>query len=144
VTGFLYVLLSNGWTGRRKLDATHQPTLCGLPRGPHHDPAAIVFGQVANGFGCRTERESLSSRLVHEPFSRDRRARGIGIILVISYVPFVADIFKTGPLTLTDWVFLVISAVALFFAEEARKWFLRRKDRKVAAIGALTDGRETA
>ena len=53
---------------------------------------------------------------------------GIGIILVISYVPFVADIFKTGPLTLVDWGFLAISAIVLFFAEEARKWFARRRE----------------
>ena len=69
---------------------------------------------------------------------------GIGIILVISYVPFVANIFKTGPLTLADWGFLAISAVVLFFAEEARKWFLRRKDARVAAAAATAIGRESA
>ena len=71
---------------------------------------------------------------------------GIGIILVISYVPFVANIFKTGPLTLVDWIFLVISAVVLFFAEEARKWFLRRKDAKKAAATATVtaNGGESA
>ena len=45
----------------------------------------------------------------------------------ISYVPFLQDILKTGPLSLTDWGFLAIAAVTLFFAEEARKWLLRRR-----------------
>jgi len=146
VTGFLYVLLSNGWTwGDGSWMQPTSPHFAVYREALTMTQAAIVFGQVANGFGCRTERESLFKvGLFTNRFLVIGELVGIGIILVISYVPFVADIFKTGPLTLTDWVFLVISAVVLFFAEEARKWFLRRKDRKVAAIGALTDGRETA
>jgi P-type Ca2+ transporter type 2C len=129
VTGFLYVLLSHGWTWG---DGTWMN-----PASPHYavwreavtmTQAAIVFGQVANGFGCRTERESLFKiGLFTNRFLVIGELVGIGIILLISYVPFIADIFKTGPLTLVDWIFLVISAVVLFFAEEARKWFLRRR-----------------
>ncbi len=129
VTGFLYVLLSNGWTWG---DSSWMD-----PSNVHYaiyrealtmTQAAIVFGQVANGFGCRTERESLFKiGLFTNRFLVIGELVGIGIILAISYVPFIADIFKTGPLTLADWVFLAISAVVLFFAEEARKWFLRRR-----------------
>ncbi len=148
MTGFLFVLLSHGWSWG---DASWMS-----PTSPHYaiyrealtmTQAAIVFGQVANGLGCRTERESLFKvGLLTNRFLLLGEAIGIGIILVISYVPFVADIFKTGPLTLVDWVFLVISAVVLFFAEEARKWFLRRKDAKKAAAlaTATTNGGESA
>ena len=63
--------------------------------------AAIVFGQVANGFGCRTERESLFKiGLFTNRFLVVGELIGVGIMLAISYVPFIADIFKTGPLTL--------------------------------------------
>ena len=148
MTGFLFVLLSHGWSWG---DASWMS-----PTSPHYaiyrealtmTQAAIVFGQVANGLGCRTERESLFKvGLLTNRFLLLGEAIGIGIILVISYVPFVADIFKTGPLTLVDWVFLVLSAVVLFFAEEARKWFLRRKDaKKAAAIATATaNGGESA
>ena len=147
VTGFLYVLLSHGWTWG---DSSWMN-----PASPHYaiyrealtmTQAAIVFGQVANGFGCRTERESLFKvGLFTNRFLVIGELVGIGIILAISYVPFVANIFKTGPLTLADWVFLVISAVVLFFAEEARKWLLRRKDAKAAATATATaNGRESA
>ncbi len=56
VTGFLYVLLSNGWQWG---DASWMD-----PSNPHYliyrealtmTQAAIVAGQVANGFGCRTD-----------------------------------------------------------------------------------------
>ena len=49
------------------------------------------------------------------------------IMAAISYVPFMQDIFKTGPLRAVDWAILIVAAVSLFFAEEARKWFLRRR-----------------
>jgi len=146
VTGFLYVLLSHGWTWG---DASWMN-----PGSPHYmiyrealtmTQAAIVAGQVANGFGCRTERESLFKvGIFTNRFLVIGELIGIGIILVISYVPFVADIFKTGPLTLVDWGFLAISAIVLFFAEEARKWFLRRKDVRAAAAAATATGRESA
>ncbi len=129
VTGFLYVLLSHGWTWG---DGTWMD-----PSNPHYSvyreaitmtQAAIVMCQVANGFGCRTERESLFKiGLFSNPWLVYSEIVGIAIMAAISYVPFLQDIFKTGPLTWGDWLFLVVAAVTLFFAEEARKWFLRRK-----------------
>jgi len=148
MAGFLFVLLSHGWSWG---DASWMS-----PASPHYavyrealtmTQAAIVFGQVANGLGCRTERESLFKvGLFTNRFLLLGEAVGILIILAISYVPFIADIFKTGPLTLVDWIYLVLSAVVLFFAEEARKWFLRRKDAKrAAAIATATaNGGESA
>ena len=146
--GFLYVLLSHGWPWG---DSSWMN-----PSSPHYaiyrealmmTQAAIVAGQVANGFACRTERESVFRvGLLTNRFLLIGQAFAIGIICVIAYVPFAQNIFKTGPLTLVDWVFLVISAVVLFFAEEARKWFLRRKDaKKAAAIATATaNGGESA
>ena len=107
--------------------------------------AAIVAGQFANGFGCRTERQSVFKiGLLSNRFLVISEFIGVGIMLAISYVPFIADIFKTGPLTLGDWGFLVIAAVTLFFAEEGRKWLLRRKDARAAQIAVTATGRESA
>ncbi|HTX68339.1 MAG TPA: HAD-IC family P-type ATPase, partial [Thermoleophilia bacterium] len=146
VTGFLYVLLSHGWNWGD--GSWMQPT------SPHYDiyrealmmtQAAIVMGQVANGFGCRTERESVFKiGLFSNRFLVISELIGIGMILIIAYVPFVANIFKTGPLSLADWGFLVVAAVTLFFAEEARKWLLRRKDSRTAAAQTTATGKETA
>jgi magnesium-transporting ATPase (P-type) len=146
VTGFLYVLLSHGWTWG---DASWmQPASANYPyyrEALMMTQAAIVMGQVANGFGCRTERESVFKiGLFTNRFLIIGELVGIGMILAISYVPFIADIFKTGPLSLADWGFLVVAAVTLFFAEEARKWFLRRRDSRVAATRTPATGKETA
>ncbi len=146
VAGFLYVLLSHGWHwgDMSWMDPTnvHYLFYC---EALTMTQAAIVAGQVANGFGCRTERESLFKvGLFTNKFLVISQIVGIGIMCAISYVPFLQDIFKTAPLTLADWGLLVVAAVTLFFAEEARKWFLRRRDARVATAAATATGRESA
>ena len=146
VAGFLYVLLSHGW---------HWGDITWMdPSNAHYiiycealtmTQAAIVAGQFANGFGCRTERESLFKvGLLTNKFLVISEFVGIGIMCAISYVPFLQNIFKTAPLTAADWGFLALAAVTLFFAEEARKWVLRRKDARVAAAAVTETGRESA
>jgi magnesium-transporting ATPase (P-type) len=146
VGGFLYVLLSHGWSwGEASWMQPSSPHYMIYREALTMTQAAIVAGQVANGFGCRTERESLFKvGIFTNRFLVISQLIGIGIMCAISYVPFIADIFKTAPLTLADWGFLVVAAVALFFAEEARKWFLRRKDARGAAAATTASGRETA
>jgi P-type Ca2+ transporter type 2C len=146
VTGFLYVLLSNGWSWG---DASWMD-----PSSPHYliycealtmTQAAIVAGQVANGFGCRTERESVFKiGVFSNHFLVISQFIGIGIMCAISYVPFLQNIFKTAPLTPADWGFLALAAVTLFFAEEARKWIMRRRDARSVAATITSTGRETA
>ncbi len=130
VAGFLYVLLSHGWSWGDKTWMN--------PGSPHYlywreaitmTQAAIVMCQVGNGFACRTERESLFKvGLFSNMWLVYAEAVGIGIMAVISYVPFAQSIFKTGPLSALDWVILVVAAVSVFLGEEARKWFARRHD----------------
>ena len=48
-------------------------------------------------------------------------------MVAISYVPFLQDIFKTGPLTLADWGFLVVAA---------RHFVLRRRSEKMVRCAA--------
>ncbi len=146
VAGFLYVLLSNGWTwGDASWMDPSSPYYAFYREAITMTQAAIVAGQFANGFGCRTERESLFKvGLFTNKFLLLSEIAGVGIMCAISYVPFLQGIFKTGPLTLADWGFLAVAAVVLFFAEEARKWFLRRRDSRRALPAANVTGRESA
>jgi len=130
VAGFLFVLFSHGWTWG---DGSWMN-----PGNPHYlywreaitmTQAAIVMCQVGNGFACRTERESLFKvGVFSNMWLVYAEAVGIAIMAAISYVPFMQGIFKTAPLTALDWAILTVAAVSVFFAEEARKWFARRRD----------------
>ena len=77
VTGFLYVLLSNGWPwGDASWMDPSNPNYLIYCEALTMTQAAIVAGQVANGFGCRTERESLFKvGLFTNRFLADRRDR---------------------------------------------------------------------
>jgi P-type Ca2+ transporter type 2C len=146
VAGFLYVLLSHGWQWG---DGSWMD-----PSNPHYaiyleavtmTQAAIVAGQVANGFGCRTERESLFKvGLFSNKWIVFSEIFAVALMAAISYVPFLQSILKTGPLSALDWAILACCTVVLFFAEEARKWVLRRRDARKAALATNAIGRESA
>jgi magnesium-transporting ATPase (P-type) len=129
VSGFLYVLHSHGWHwGDGSWMAPGNAHYLYWREAVTMTQATIVMCQVANGFACRTERESLFKvGLLSNKWLVYSQVVGIALIAAISYLGPLQSIFKTGPLTLADWGFLVVAAVTLFFAEEARKWFARRR-----------------
>ncbi len=53
------------------------------------------------------------------------------LVLLIVYTPPLQRIFSTTPLNLNEWLFLLPFAV-LLFADEFRKWVLRRNSRFIS------------
>lgn len=93
--------------------------------------AGVVTTQIGNAYACRTERLSVF-RIGF--FSNRFLLVGIlvelTLISILIYVPPFQSIFEHGPLPLKYWAFLAIYPPAMFLAEEGRKMFLRRRDRK--------------
>jgi sodium/potassium-transporting ATPase subunit alpha len=125
---FFLLLLTQGWTWGTMLDWSDplykQATTATF--------AAIVVAQMANVFACRSDRVSLV-RLGW--FTNPLLLWGIAIELVvlifIVYSPWGNAILGTGPLPL--WLFgpLLLGALALLLAEEARKFIANRRDSRV-------------
>ena len=90
--------------------------------------AAIIFCQIAAAMNCRTENASVfkvglfANRLVWFGIIFE-----IFLLALLSYTPFLQELFHTGPLALTDWIFLAIIPIPLFLIEEGRKWLNRRR-----------------
>ena len=90
--------------------------------------AAIIFCQIAAAMNCRTENASVfkvglfANRLVWFGIIFE-----IFLLALLSYTPFLQELFHTGPLGLTDWIFLAIIPIPLFLIEEGRKWLNRRR-----------------
>jgi len=84
--------------------------------------AAIVACQDGNVFACRSERLSI---LELGFFSNRLIWIGIAVewilILSIIYVPALQHIFKTAPLTSTQWLALLVCPPLILFADELRK-----------------------
>ncbi len=89
--------------------------------------AAIVIGQVANAFACRSERVSML-RLGFR--SNGLLLWGVGAQLVllalIVHTPLINAILGVSPLPLWAWGPLILGAAGLLFAEEIRKIIARR------------------
>ena len=99
--------------------------------------AAIVFSQVGMVLNCRTEKQSIFKVGL---FSNVRVIKGIVfeifLVAAIIYVPFLQNIFQTGPIGVKEWAFLFVLPIPIVLLEEARKAIVRRMDRnKLINVG---------
>jgi P-type Ca2+ transporter type 2C len=90
--------------------------------------AGIVVSQFFNGLTVRSDRESIFRLgVLSNPRLVAAECLGVGIMAAISYVPALQSLFHTAPLRAVDWVVLLAFGVLLIAADEARKWWVRRR-----------------
>jgi sodium/potassium-transporting ATPase subunit alpha len=121
--GFFHVLREGGWIWGQMPSSTDllylQATTACL--------TGIVIAQIGNVFACRSLSESVfsiglfSNRLIFAGITFE-----LALQLFIVYHPWGNRIFGTHPITFSIWLILLPFAFMLFFAEEARKAFVRR------------------
>ncbi len=96
----------------------------------------IVMAQVGNGFAMRTHRQSI---LAVGFFTNKLRWWGLGGELLgvaaLMYIPILQKIFSTAPLTWQEWAVMALFSPVLLFADEIRKFFLRRFTRESEVVG---------
>jgi sodium/potassium-transporting ATPase subunit alpha len=123
---YLSVLHSGGW---------HWGTNLPIDNPLVHKAATatflgIVMMQVGNVFACRTQTESAFRSGL---FSNRMILWGIAAELLLSlfiiYHPWGNRIFSSAPLGPDVWLILFPFVLLLFFAEEARKFYIRRSGR---------------
>jgi len=123
MSGYYYVLTSGGWSYGMPLSETDPLYL----KATTITLAAIIITQVTNGLTNRTTKESLFSIGI---FTNRYLLVGIAIelilIFLIVYTEPLQRVFGTVPLELNEWLFLVPFAVLLLFADELRKWLVRK------------------
>lgn len=88
--------------------------------------ASIIACQIGNVFICRSERQSFWTM-----FSSKNHLiyYGLGFELIISsaviFLPVLAGVFQTQPITLNDLKILALCPVIMILLEEIRKWIAR-------------------
>jgi magnesium-transporting ATPase (P-type) len=123
---YFYAYLTGGWRPGLEMAAsgplyTRATTMC---------YGGIIMAAAGNALALRTDRESLfrvgltSNRLllaglVSVPL----------VLLALSQVPVLQRSFGTAPLRGTDWLILLIFPVVQVLADEARKAWMRRRER---------------
>ena len=123
LSGYFWALYSGGWQWGQTLAFTDPIYL----KATTMTFAGIVTAQIGNLVGCQTTRTSTFSVGI---FKNKWVIRGIlfevAVVLSIVYIPYLQGLFNTTALGLTEWLYLATFIPIMFFAEELRKYFVRR------------------
>jgi calcium-translocating P-type ATPase len=127
LTAFFFVMQQSGWhygSVVGKLDPTYlQATTACL--------AAIVVAQMVNVILCRhPSRTGWGISATGNRLLLIGLAAEFGLILVIAYTPIGNQLFATQAFEPQVWVLIVVLALGFGALEEARKYFVRRSDRR--------------
>jgi Ca2+-transporting ATPase len=89
--------------------------------------AGIVVAQAGNVLACRTSRQSVfKTSLKTNKWIIAGIVSQLSILAFLVYVPLMQKFFGTAALGVSDWLFLISLALIVVFAEEIRKFFVRR------------------
>jgi magnesium-transporting ATPase (P-type) len=89
--------------------------------------AGIVVAQAGNVLACRTSKQSIfKTSLKNNKWIIAGIISQLSILAFLIYVPLMQKFFGTTALGLTDWIYLISLALVVVFAEEIRKFFVRR------------------
>jgi len=88
----------------------------------------MVFFQFYQALNCRSETESIFSMSpMSNPFLFYAMIAAFFAQLAVLYVPALQWIFRTVPLTMTEWLEVGLVTVTIVIAVEMDKWIRRRK-----------------
>jgi magnesium-transporting ATPase (P-type) len=123
MSGYFWILFSGGWHWGQQLPFTDPLYL----KATTMVFAGIVMSQMGNLLGCQTTRTSTFEVGV---FKNKWILRGlifaVAVLLAIIYIPPLQAIFGTTPLGLIEWIVLLSFVPIMFFAEELRKFLVRK------------------
>jgi magnesium-transporting ATPase (P-type) len=89
--------------------------------------AGIVVAQVGNVLACRTSKVSIfKTKLSTNKWILLGIVAQLSILSFLIYVPLMQQFFGTTALGIADWAFLASLALIVVFAEEIRKFTVRR------------------
>ncbi len=90
----------------------------------------LVLMQLVNTFCARSETQSVVHHLWKNPWLWAAVALSFALQMAVVYVPVLNNAFSTAPLTIGQWTWCFVLALAVPLVTEARKWGLRVRDRR--------------
>ncbi len=87
----------------------------------------MAMFQWFNAWNCRSETKSIFQiGLFTNKWLILATTFVLSLQFFVLYTPFMQRIFKTVPLSFTDWITIIAISSSILFIEEGRKWFARR------------------
>lgn len=87
----------------------------------------IIFGKIFYLFNIRTEASVLSKSFWTNPMAFGAIGLMVVLQIVFTYVPFMNNIFSTGPLSLFDWVVVIVIGLLVLVVAELDKYRRSKK-----------------
>ena len=123
----MYLAIPMGLTSLAVFAWAYDGTAASLPYARTMTLIVMAMFQWFNAWNCRSEQKSLFTIGI---FSNHWLFLATIFVLLLQfaivYVPFMQYIFKTVPLSLTDWLIVFAVSSPLLLLEELRKWVARR------------------
>ncbi len=125
--GCLSTWMAGGWTFGMPLTPDSVFYTSGAyTKGVTMTFAGIVVAQAGNVLACRTSKQSIfKTSLGKNKWIVWGMIAQLSVLAVLVYVPLMQEVFGTTGLGLNDWLYLLLLALAVIFAEEARKFVVR-------------------
>ena len=124
MSGFFWILISSGWTWGQQLSFSDPVYL----KATSMVFAGIVLAQMGNLLGCQTSRTSVFKvGLFKNKWILRGIAFSVTVLLAIIYIPPLQGVFQTAALGVYDWLYLITFVPIMFFADEVRKYFVRKE-----------------
>ena len=125
ISGYFWILFNGGWQFGQAL--------------PFSDPlyikattmvfVGIVAAQIGSLLACQTSRtSSLTIGLFKNKWIPMGIAFEVILMLSLVYIPYLQSIFNTTSLGINDWIYVATFIPIMFFADELRKFIIRKKN----------------
>jgi len=134
IGGFFFVLIRAGWHPGAAVGAGH-PLHHAYLQATTMSFVGMIAGQIGTAFAVRTQRASL--RQVGAFSNRYLLLAIAGVVLFAAlfvYAPPLQGLLSTAALSLGDVLFLLPYPLIVWGADELRRWLLRRRDARPAAV----------
>jgi magnesium-transporting ATPase (P-type) len=137
MAAFLATFLAAGW--RPGEDLPGGSTLLAASGAAF---SAVVVGQMANAFACRsTRRPAWRIPVATNPLMVWAVVAGFAMLAAFLFVPTLADLLDQAPPMGAGWAVALLAAPAVLAADAVQKrWIRRRRRRQANAASASTLG----
>jgi Ca2+-transporting ATPase len=88
---------------------------------------SLILIQFFKAYNFRSDRHSVLNRTFSNKWLNAAILGEIVLLAAVIEVPFLEEVFKTVPLSLTEWLILLGAAFTVSPVLEITKWIIRRK-----------------
>jgi len=88
----------------------------------------ICLMQIIHAINCKTEHSIFKTNILKNKFFNFSFVLLIGLILSIYFIPLVSNVFSLTKLSLGQWLYIILTSIAIIPAVELCKIFTNKKE----------------